>query len=74
MPRAPKAPQKAAQVATEDEAIVYDADGTPCCPRHNKPLAIGPWGYYCQTAIGKGEPQEWKNRKGYCNFRGNLED
>lgn len=62
-----KAASKKAEKVSEEP--VYDEDGTPICPRHNKPMTEGPFGFYCRTKCDSSEPKEWKNSKGYCNYK-----
>jgi hypothetical protein len=48
---------------TLPEAL-YQPDGTPCCPWHQRPLKEGRYGLYCAS---KAEG-EHANDKGYCIF------
>lgn len=43
----------------------YQADGTPCCPIHKKPLSEGRYGLYCPSKA----QGEHANDKGYCNLK-----
>jgi hypothetical protein len=68
-----KASEKVVQplkgVTAIDDDLLYTEDGTPICPRHNKPMVDGPFGPYCRTKCSDGEPASHKNTKGYCNYK-----
>jgi hypothetical protein len=44
----------------------YDADGSPMCPIHRKPLSDGRFGVFCPA---KAQPGDVQNDKGYCSLK-----
>ena len=45
---------------------IYNDDGDPCCPVHNRKLTEGRYGPYCTAKARDGEVA---NDKGYCNVK-----
>jgi hypothetical protein len=63
-PAATQAAQAAPRAKRETVEPFYKPDGTPCCPKHQKPLKQGQYGLYCSAKDPEG-------KNGYCSLRFN---
>lgn len=45
---------------------IYNGDGDPCCPVHNRKLSEGDYGLFC-SAKAKGD--DVADKKGYCGLK-----
>jgi hypothetical protein len=54
------APQKRRQAVEP----IYQPDGTPCCPKHERPLREGQYGLHCTAKDPEG-------KNGYCDLKFN---
>ena len=58
------APAPAGQQRKPAERVepAYKPDGTPCCPKHHKPLKTGQWGLFCPA-------KDDTTERGYCSLK-----
>jgi hypothetical protein len=61
-PACPTAALAAPQRAKRSVEPIYQPDGTPCCPTHQKPLREGRYGLHCTAKDPEG-------KNGYCDLR-----
>ena len=61
---APSATPAAGQQRKPAERVepAYKPDGTPCCPKHHKPLKTGQWGLFCPA-------KDDTTERGYCSLK-----
>ena len=56
------APAQQARKPAERLEPAYKPDGTPCCPKHHKPLKTGQWGLFCPA-------KDDTTERGYCSLK-----
>ncbi len=63
-PTRPETPQRGAGRVTghkSKQPPIYNDQGAPCCPIHERPLKEGQWGLYCSA-------KDDSTERGYCAY------